>query len=64
VLDGYVKIFSDVNFNAVGSVYARKLAEKATDPFFSFCDIALLKVFSPVKIAKFKLQKCKCRHDQ
>ena len=28
ILKGYVNIFSDVNFNAMGSVTARKLAEK------------------------------------
>ena len=30
ILKGYLNIFSDVNFNAVGSVTARKLAEKVT----------------------------------
>jgi hypothetical protein len=28
ILKGYVNIFSDVNFSALGSVTARKLAEK------------------------------------
>jgi hypothetical protein len=30
ILTGYLNIFSDVNFNAMGTVYARKLAEKVT----------------------------------
>lgn len=28
ILGGYLNIFSDVNFNAMGTVFARKLSEK------------------------------------
>ena len=30
ILGGYLNIFSDVNFNAMGTVFARKLSEKVT----------------------------------